>query len=80
MAYEALPGPKAVRMALNYGYNKVRFVAPVRSGSRIRGAFTLDAIEEKRPGQLQQALSCTIEIEGGDKPALVATWRGQFFI
>lgn len=74
------PPIEGIKMGVNYGLDQVRFVAPVRSGSRIRGAFTLAAIEEKRPGQFQQAMSCTIEIEGGDKPALVATWLGQFFI
>ncbi len=73
------PPVPGVRMGINYGLEHVRFVAPVRSGSRVRGLFTLETIEEKGPGQFQQSLACTIEIEGGDKPALVATWLGQFF-
>lgn len=73
----AIPG---IRMGVNYGLDHVRFVAPVRSGSRVRGVFTLEAVEEKRPGQFQQALGCAIEIEGSDKPALVARWLGQFFV
>ena len=72
-----IPG---LKMGVNYGLDHVRFVTPVRAGSRVRGVFTLDAIEEKRPGQFQQALGCTIEIEGSDKPALVARWLGQFFV
>jgi acyl dehydratase len=71
-----IPG---VKMGVNYGLEHVRFVASVRSGSRVRGAFTLAAIEEKRPGQFQQTLNCTIEIKGSDKPALVAIWLTQFF-
>ncbi len=74
---EAIAG---IRMSVNYGLDQVRFVAPVRSGSRVRGVFTLASIEEKRPSQYQQTLTCTLEIEGSDKPALVATWLGQFFI
>ncbi len=74
---EAIEG---IRMSVNYGLDQVRFVAPVRSGSRVRGVFTLASIEEKRPGQYQQTLTCALEIEGNDKPALVATWLGQFFI
>ncbi len=74
---EAIAG---IRMSVNYGFDQIRFVAPVRSGSRVRGVFTLASIEEKRRGQFQQTLACTIEIEGGDKPALVATWLSQFFI
>jgi acyl dehydratase len=72
-----IPG---LKMGVNYGLDHVRFVAPVRSGSRVRGAFTLEAIEEKRPGQFQQTLGCVIEIEGSDKPALVARWLSQFFV
>jgi acyl dehydratase len=72
-----IPG---VRMGVNYGLDHVRFVTPVRSGSRVRGVFTLEAIEEKRSGQFQQTLGCTVEIEGSDKPALVARWLGQFFV
>lgn len=72
-----IPG---IRMRVNYGLDGLRFVAPVRSGSRVRGVFTLASIEEKRPGQYQQATTCTVEIEGSDKPALVATWLSQFFL
>lgn len=67
-------------MSLNYGLDHLRFVTPVRSGSRVRGVFTLLSIEEKRPGQFQTMLACTLEIEGSEKPALVATWLGQFFV
>lgn len=74
------PKPEGIRMGVNYGLDAVRFITPVRSGSRVRGAFTLTAIEQKRPGQYQQAQTCTIEIEGADKPALVAIWLGQFFV
>lgn len=71
---------EGIRMSVNYGLDQVRFVTPVRSGSRVRGVFTLASVAEKRPGQYQQAIACTLEIEGNDKPALVATWLGQFFI
>lgn len=74
------PKPEGIRMGVNYGLDTVRFITPVRSGSRVRGAFTLTAIEQKRPGQYQQAQTCTIEIEDADKPALVAIWLGQFFV
>ena len=70
----------SVKMSLNYGFDHLRFVTPVRSGGRVRGVFTLESIEEKRPGQFQQVLACILEVEGSDKPALVATWLGQFFI
>ncbi|HMM54395.1 MAG TPA: MaoC family dehydratase [Candidatus Desulfobacillus sp.] len=59
------------RMSLNYGLNRVRFAAPVRSGDRIRGRFSLAALEDV-PGGVQLAWSAIVEIEGGDKPACVA--------
>jgi acyl dehydratase len=65
------------RMSLNYGFERVRFVSPVRSGSRVRAVTRLAAFEQKRPGQYQQQLDVTLEIEGSDKPALTAVWLGQ---
>jgi acyl dehydratase len=59
------------RMGVNYGLNKVRFTAPVPSGARIRGRFTL-AKYEKLDGGVQTTWSVTVEREGGDKPAMVA--------
>lgn len=79
MAAEVMLVPEETRMAVNYGFEKVRFVAPVRSGKRVRGHFTLSAFEEKKPGQWQFVHSVTVEIEGEDKPALVADWIGRVF-
>ncbi|WP_183985606.1 MaoC family dehydratase [Sphingomonas jinjuensis] len=67
------------KMGVNYGGNKVRFLTPVRSGSRVRGRFKLLSFEEKRPGQFQQTSEFTVEIEGQDKPALIAEWISQVF-
>jgi acyl dehydratase len=67
-------------MAVNYGFEKVRFLGPVRSGRRIRGRFVLAAFEEKRPGQYQSLYNVTVEIEGEDKPALIADWIGMIFV
>ena len=47
--------PEGMTMAVNYGLDRVRFLAPVRSGKRVRGRFTLDSIEEKVPGQMLYA-------------------------
>jgi acyl dehydratase len=80
MAAEAMLIPDNVRMAVNYGLDRVRFIAPVRSGQRIRGRFVLDAIDEKAPGQLLLRHSVTVEIEGVDKPALTAQWLGLLFV
>lgn len=68
-----------IRMSVNYGFDRVRFIAPVRSGSRIRALSTLTSVEEKRPGQFQQSHDVVVEIEGTDKPALTATWLSQLF-
>jgi acyl dehydratase len=70
----------AVRMGVNYGFDRVRFVHPVRSGSRIRAAATLVSMDEITPGQFQQTHDVTVEIEGADKPALVATWLTRFIL
>ena len=53
MAADAMLRPEAVKMGVNYGFERVRFMAPVRSGKRVRGRFRLDRLVEKRPGQWQ---------------------------
>jgi acyl dehydratase len=75
-----VPRPEGIKMGVNYGGNKVRFLAPVKCDSRVRGRFKLIEMIEKRPGQYQQTVEFTVEIEGEDKPALVAEWISQFFI
>ena len=80
MAEDAMPRPTDVKMGVNYGFEKVRFMAPVRSGKRVRGRFRLERLDEKRPGQWQFTHQVTVEIEGEDKPALVADWIGLIFI
>ena len=69
-----------VKMGVNYGGNKVRFLTPVRSGSRVRGRFKLVEFDEKRPGQYQQTTEFTVEIEGQDKPAMITEWISQIFV
>jgi acyl dehydratase len=80
MAAEAMLVPEGVRMAVNYGLDRVRFLAPVKSGKRIRGRFRLDSIEEKAPGQYLFRHTVTVEIEGEEKPALTAEWLGLLFV
>ncbi len=79
MAAEGMLIPDGVKMGVNYGFEKVRFMAPVRSGKRVRGRFRLERLDEKRPGQWQFTHQVTVEIEGEDKPALVAEWIGLLF-
>jgi acyl dehydratase len=79
MGAEAMLVPDGTKMAVNYGLERVRFLAPVRSGSRVRGRFTLDSLEEKAPGQWLLRHAVTVEIEGEDRPALVAEWLTLMF-
>ena len=61
-------------MGINYGFDKVRFIHPVRVGSRVRGRSKLLSAEEKSPGQYLFKSEITVEIDGVDKPALLAEW------
>ena len=79
MAAEATLVPDGLKMAVNYGFDRVRFLAPVRSAKRVRGRFTLDSVEEKAPGQWLLHHTVTVEIEGEEKPALIAQWLGLMF-
>ena len=78
----AVPQPDMppLRMGVNYGFDRVRFVHPVRAGSRIRGIATLKEIDEIAPGQFQQTHEMIVEIEGEEKPALSAIWLTRFMI
>jgi acyl dehydratase len=80
MGADAMLVPEGLQMAVNYGLDRVRFLAPVRSGSRVRGRFILDSVEEKGPGQLLMRHNVTVEIEGEDRPALSAVWLALMFI
>jgi len=62
------------KLVVNYGFDKVRFVAPVRVGTRIRASSTLAEVTERKPGQVIMRIDVTVEIEREDKPALVAEW------
>ena len=79
MAADVMIIPDTTRMAVNYGLDRVRFLAPVKSGKRVRGHFTLEGAEEKAPGQLLLKHQVTVEIEGEEKPALTAKWLGLIF-
>jgi len=74
MAYDVLPGIEGTKMGVNYGLNMLRFLAPVRSGKRVRGHFTMADAVERSPGVIQTTVSVSVEIEGEDKPALAAEW------
>lgn len=79
MAAEAMLMPENLKMAVNYGCERVRFLAPVRSGKRVRGRFTLECIDDKADGRWLVRHGVTIEIENEDRPALVAQWLTLLF-
>jgi len=68
------------KMGVNYGCDKLRFIQPVRVGSRIRGRSVLISAIEKNPGQYLFTSQMTVEIEGVDKPALIADWLTMVFV
>ena len=80
IAYDALPRVEGFAMGVNYGFDKVRFVAPVRAGARIRGRFKLESLTRRSPAELQAINAVTVEIEGVDKPALIAQWLSLFVL
>lgn len=80
MSYDAVRPLDGVVMGVNYGFDKLRFLAPVPAGSRIRGRFRLLAADDKGHGRWLLKHELTVEIEGGDKPALIAEWLGMQMI
>ena len=76
----ACPGVAGTKTAVNYGFNRLRFVAPVPVGSRIRGRFVLRSFEVQPNGRWQSIYDVTVEIEDHPKPALVAEWVAAGFL
>ena len=79
MSYEVMPVIAGTTMGVNYGFDKLRFISPVRSGSRVRGRFTLAEATLRKPKELQSRTHVTVEIDGEEKPALVADWIGLIY-
>jgi acyl dehydratase len=78
LASEAVTVRGDFKMGINYGLNRLRFVSPVPSGSKARARFTLQSVEEVSGG-IQIIWSVTVEIEGGQKPALAAEWLVRYY-
>ena len=74
--YDCFPPLPGQVMGINYGFNKLRFLSPVKAGSRVRGRFTLLEIQKRKATELLRTNAFTIEIEGQETPALVAEWLG----
>jgi acyl dehydratase len=62
------------QMGINYGFDKIRFLAPVKAGKRVRAKARIMEIDETKPGQFRMKSEVTVEIEGESKPALIAEW------
>jgi len=77
MSYDAVQPLDGLKMGINYGFDKLRFLAPVVAGSRLRGRFRLLSAEDKGAGRWLLKHELTVEIEGEEKPALVAEWLGM---
>ena len=80
MSYEVMPAVEGMTMGFNYGFDRLRFLSPVRSGSRVRGRFTLAEATLRKPKELLTRSSVVVEIEGEDKPAIAADWLGLLFL
>ena len=74
------PGLPGLRVGLNYGLDRVRFISPVRSGSRVRATFTVAAITEEAPGKFREEMDVVLEVEGGERPALAARWLTMYLL
>src|ERR1700755_1544537 len=79
MSYEVMPVIEGTAMSVNYGFDKLRFISPVRAGSRVRGRFTLTEAKLRKPKELHSRTNVTVEIEGEEKPALAADWIGLIY-
>jgi acyl dehydratase len=79
MSYEVMPVVEGTTMSVNYGFDRLRFISPVRAGSRVRGRFTLTEARLRKPNELLSRSSVTVEIEGEEKPALAADWLGLIY-
>ncbi len=77
MSYDAVAPLEGVVMGVNYGFDKLRFLAPVPAGSKIRGRFKLLGAEDKGGGRWLLKHELTVEIDGAEKPALIAEWLGM---
>jgi acyl dehydratase len=73
LAFDAMPGIEGTRMGVNYGFERVRFLSPVKSGARVRGKFRLIGLTE-RAVSVQSSWDTVVEVEGTIKPAIEAHW------
>ena len=80
MYYDAIPTIEGSKLGVNYGFDKLRFLSPVKVGSKVRGRFELFDIREVRPFEISTIWRVEVEIEDFEKPALVAQWIGRQYL
>ena len=80
MALDATPAIEGTRMGINYGFDKIRFLSPVKVGTKVRGRFTLASVSEKKPGEVDVVWQVSVDIEGGKRPALTAEWINRMYL
>jgi len=76
MSYETEQPIEGAAMGINYGFNKIRFTAPVAAGKKVRGKFTTLSVDEKSPTNVVVTTKVEVEIEGERRPAVIAEWLG----
>ncbi|MEO0545123.1 MAG: MaoC family dehydratase [Pseudomonadota bacterium] len=74
LAYEALPEVEGITMGMNFGFEKVRFSAPVKTGARVRGVFKLTEAQVRKSGRILSTYEVKLEVENTIRPALTANW------
>ncbi len=80
MAYDVLPHVEGARASVNYGFDRIRFLAPVGSGSRLRARFELIEVERRGADRLLLRLAVTMEVERQERPALRADWLVMYLL
>ena len=80
MYYDAVPVIEGSKLGVNYGFDKLRFLSPVKVGSKVRGRFELSDIREVRPFEVSTTWRVEVEIEDFERPALVANWIGRQYL
>jgi acyl dehydratase len=76
--HEALQIKQGIRLGVNYGLNRVRFISPVRAGSNVRARVVLLSLKDVTGG-MEAVFSATVEVEGGEKPSCVAEWVVRYY-
>ena len=79
LMHEALDFEGGIRMGVNYGLNHLRFVSPVRAGSKLRGRFVLQGVKDVPQNGLEVVYKATVEGENSDKPFLAAEWVVRYY-